>query len=186
MIAGKTIALTIGIFVSKVMSLLFNMLSVFVIVFLPRSKSLLISWLQLLSSVILEPKKIKSVTVSTSICHKVMGQDTIFLVVSNVEFQASFFTFFHLHQEALQFLFAFFHKGRVTCISEALDISPGNLDSTFDFIQPGISLDVLILLLLFSQLFVRLPQTTIFPSTVLFLGVGFDHGLLYNVINLCL
>ena len=61
---GKTIALTRWTFVGKVMSLLFNMLSSLVIVFLPRSKRLLVSWLQLPSAVILEPKKIKSVTVS--------------------------------------------------------------------------------------------------------------------------
>ena len=75
---GKTIALTIWTFVGKVMSLLFNMLSRFVITFIPRSKSLLISWLQSLSSVILEPKKIKSLTVSiffTSVFLEVMGLD---------------------------------------------------------------------------------------------------------------
>ena len=65
MTTGKTIALTIWTFVSKVVSLLFNMLSWFVIAFLPRSKRLLISWLQSPSAVILEPKNIKSVTVST-------------------------------------------------------------------------------------------------------------------------
>ena len=64
MTAGKTIVLTIWIFVSKVISLLFNILSRFVITFLPRSKHLLISWLQSPSTVILEPQKIKSVTVS--------------------------------------------------------------------------------------------------------------------------
>ena len=64
MTTGKAIALTRQTFVSKLMSLLFNMLSRFVIAFLPRSKRLLISWLQSLSSVILEPNKIKSVTVS--------------------------------------------------------------------------------------------------------------------------
>ena len=63
MITGKTIALTIQTFVDKVMPLLFNMLSRFVIAFLPRNKGLLISWLQLPSAVILEHKKIKSVTV---------------------------------------------------------------------------------------------------------------------------
>ena len=76
-ITGKTIALTIRTFVGKVMSLLFNMLSRFVIAFLPRSKCLLISWLQSPSAVILEPKKIKSVTVSIvspSICHEMMGK----------------------------------------------------------------------------------------------------------------
>ena len=68
MTTGKTIALSIWTFVGKVMSLLFNMLSRFVIALLPRSKCLLISWLQSPSAVILEPKKIKSVTVSPSIC----------------------------------------------------------------------------------------------------------------------
>ena len=80
---GKTIALTRRTFVGKVMSLLFNMLSRLVITFLPRSKCLLISWLQSPSAVILEPKKIKSDTVSTvspSISHKVMGPDAMILV----------------------------------------------------------------------------------------------------------
>ena len=66
MTTGKTIALTRWTFVDKVMCLLFNMLSRLVITFLPRSKRLLISWLQSPSAVILEPPKIKSVTVSTS------------------------------------------------------------------------------------------------------------------------
>ena len=86
---GKTIALTKWTFVGKVMSLLFNMLSSLVIAFLPRSKCLLISWLQSPSAVILEPKKIKLVTVSTvspSICHAVMGPDVMILVFLNVEF----------------------------------------------------------------------------------------------------
>ena len=80
---GKTIALTIWIFVGKVTSLLFNTLSRFVIAFLPRSKRLLISWLQSPSAVVWEPPKIKSVTVSTvfpSICHEVMGLDAMTLV----------------------------------------------------------------------------------------------------------
>ena len=80
---GKTITLTRWIFVGKVMSLLFNMLSKLVITFLPRSKRLLISWLQSPSAVILEPKKIKSDTVSTvspSICHEVMGPDAMIFV----------------------------------------------------------------------------------------------------------
>ena len=83
MTIGKTIALTRSTFVSKVMFLLFNMLSRSVIAFLPRSKCLLISWLQSRSAVILEPKKIKSVTVSIvspSICHEVMGLDAVILV----------------------------------------------------------------------------------------------------------
>ena len=78
-----TIALTRQTFVGKVMPLLFNMLSMLVITFIPRSKRLLISWLQSPSAVILEPKKIKSLTVSTvspSICHEVMGPDAMILV----------------------------------------------------------------------------------------------------------
>ena len=85
---GKTRALTRWTFVVKVMSLLFNMLSRFVIAFPPRSKGLLISWLQSPSAVILEPKKIKSVTVSIVspfICHEVMGPDAMILVFFNVE-----------------------------------------------------------------------------------------------------
>ena len=83
MTTGKTIALTRQTFVGKVMSLLFNMLSRLVIAFLPRRKCLLISWLQSPSAVILEPKKIKSVTVSIVspfICHEVMGPDAMILV----------------------------------------------------------------------------------------------------------
>ena len=83
MTTGKTIALTRWTFVGKVMSLLLNMLSRFVIAFLPRSKHFLISWLCSPSKVILEPKKRKSITVSTfspSICHEVMGLDTMILV----------------------------------------------------------------------------------------------------------
>ena len=83
MTTGKTIALTRWTFVGKVMSLLLNMLSRLVITFLPRSKHLLISWLQSPSAVILEPPKIKSATiyiVSPSICHEVMGPDAMILV----------------------------------------------------------------------------------------------------------
>ena len=83
MTTGKTIAMIRQTFVGKVMFLLFNILSRLVIAFLPRSKHLLISWLQSLFAVILEPKKIKSVTVSTfppSICHEVMGPDAMILV----------------------------------------------------------------------------------------------------------
>ena len=83
MTTGKAIALTRWTFVGKVMSLLFNMLSRLVINFLPRSKSLLISWLQSPSAVILEPPKIKPLNVSIvspSICHEVMGLDFMILV----------------------------------------------------------------------------------------------------------
>ena len=83
MTTGKTIGLTRWTFVGKVMSLHFNMLSRVVITFLPRSKCLLISWLQSPSAVILEPRKIKSATVSTvspSTCHEVMGPDAMIFV----------------------------------------------------------------------------------------------------------
>ena len=83
MTTSKTIALTRQTFVGKVMSLLFNMLSRLVITLLPRSKRLLISWPQSPSTVILEPKKTKSDTVSTvsaSICHEVIGPDAMILV----------------------------------------------------------------------------------------------------------
>ena len=92
MAAGKTIALTRRTFVGKVMFLLFNMLSRFVIALLPRNKLLLISWLQSPSAVIRKPKKIKSLTLSIvfpSICHEVMQPDAMILVFFfflNVEF----------------------------------------------------------------------------------------------------
>ena len=91
--AGKIIALTRRTFVGKVMSLLFNMLSRLVINFLPRSRHLLISWLQSTSAVILEPPKIKSDTVSTvsqSICHEVMGLDAMILVFWMLSFKSGF------------------------------------------------------------------------------------------------
>ena len=87
MTTRKTIAVTIQTFVSKVMSLLFNMLSRFVIAFLPRNNYLLISWLQSLSTVILEPKKVKSITNSTflpSLCNEVMGPDAMISFVCNI------------------------------------------------------------------------------------------------------
>ena len=80
MTTGKSIALTRWNFVGKVMSLLFNMLSRLVITYLPRSKRLLISWLQSPYAVILKPPKIKSDTVSPSISHEVMGPDAMILV----------------------------------------------------------------------------------------------------------
>ena len=83
MTSRKVIALTRWTFVGKVMSLFFNMLSRFVIIFLPRSKRLLISWLQSPSTVILEPPKIKFDTISTvspSVSHKVIGPDAMILV----------------------------------------------------------------------------------------------------------
>ena len=100
----KTIALTRWTFAGKVMSLLFNMLSRLVITFLPRSKRLLISWLQSPSAVILESRKIKSDTVSTvspSISHEVMGPDAVIFIFWMLSFKPTFFTLlFYFHQEA--------------------------------------------------------------------------------------
>ena len=96
MTTGRTIALTIWTFVSKVMSLLFNMLSRFVTAFLPRRECLLISWLQSQSAVILEPMKISLslfITVSffcPSICHELMGPDAMILVFWMLSFKPAF------------------------------------------------------------------------------------------------
>ena len=104
------------------------MLSRFVIAFLPRSKGFLILWLQSLSTMILQPKKIKSVTASTfspSFCHEVMGLDAIIFVLSQL---------FHspLSPSTRDSLvpLCFLHKGGVIFISKVIDISPGNLDSS--------------------------------------------------------
>ena len=90
---GKTIALTVWTFVGKVISVLFNMLFGFFIAFLPRHNHLLTSWLQSPSAVILEPKKIKSVTVSKfspCICHEVMGLDVMIFIFWKLSFQPAF------------------------------------------------------------------------------------------------
>ena len=143
MTIGKTIALTRRTFVGKVMSLLFNMLSRLVITFLPVSKCLLISWLQSPSAVILEPKKIKSVTVSPSICHEVMGPDAMIFVFWMLSFKSTFHSPLSLSARGSLVLFIFCHKGGVICISEVIDISPSNLDSSLCFFQPSVSHDVL-------------------------------------------
>ena len=95
---------------------------------------------------ILECKKIKSVTVSIvspSISHQVVGPDAMVLVFECRALSQLFTLLFHFHQEALQFLFTFCQKGGIICISEVIGTSPGNLDSRLCFIQPGISHDVL-------------------------------------------
>ena len=102
MTTGKAIGLTRWTFAGKVMSLLFNMLSSSVITVLPRSKHLLISWLQSPSAVLLEPRKIKSATVSIvspSICHEVMGPDAMILFFRMLTFKITFSLLVHLHQE---------------------------------------------------------------------------------------
>ena len=108
MTSGKTIASTIRTFVSRVTSLFFNTVSRFVIAFLPRSKHLLISWLQSPSAVILELKKIKSVTVSIVspfTCHEVMGLDAMIFIFWMLSFKPAFspssFTFKRLFSSSL-------------------------------------------------------------------------------------
>ena len=93
MITGKAIALIIWTFVSQVISRLFNMLSRLAIAFLPRSKSLLTSWLDSPSAEILEFKKIKSLTVSPSICNVVMGMEAMVLVLWMLSFKPAFSLF---------------------------------------------------------------------------------------------
>ena len=119
MTIGKTIALTRQTFVGKVMSLAFNMLSRLLIAFLPRRKHLLISWLRSLSAVNLEPKKIKSVTISTvslSICDELMGLDVMIFILWMLSFKPAFslssFTF-------IMRLFSFFSLSDIKVVSSA-------------------------------------------------------------------
>ena len=130
-------------FVGKVMSLLFSMLTRLVIAFLPRSKHILISWLQSPSAVILEPRKIKSVTVSIVspfICHEVMVPDTVILVFSMLSFKPTY------SLSSSTFIKRLFSSSSLSairvviiCISDVIDISPSNLDSSLCFIQPSVS-----------------------------------------------
>ena len=144
---GKTITLTRWTFVGKVMSLLFNMLSRLVKTFLPRSKCLLISWLQSTSVVVLETRKIKSATVSTvspSIYHEVMEPDAMIFVFWMLSFEPTFslstFTF-------IKRLFISSSLSAIRLVSSAylrwLIISPGNFDSSLCFFQSSVSHDVL-------------------------------------------
>ena len=114
MTTGKTIALTRRNFVGKVMSLLFNTLSRLVITFLPRSKHLLISWLQSPTAVILEPPKINSVTVSIvspSICNEVMGLDDMILVFWMLSFKPTFYFPLSLLSRGSSVRFCFLPEG---------------------------------------------------------------------------
>ena len=116
MTTGKTIALTGRTFVGKVICLLLNILSRLVITFLPRSKRLLISWLQSPSAMILEPKSIKSDTVSPSISYEVMGPDSMTLIFGILSFKLAFplssFTF-------IKSLFIFFLLSAIRVVSSA-------------------------------------------------------------------
>ena len=141
MTTRNTIALTIWTFVAKVMLVLFNMLSRLVIDFLPVSKYLLILWPQSPSTVILEPKKIKPVSLSTfspSICHEMMGTDAMILVFWTLSFKAAF----SLSSSTLiKSLFGSSSLSAIRVVSSAFevaDISPRNLDSSLWCIQSGI------------------------------------------------
>ena len=134
MTTEKTIALTLWTLVGKVLSLLFNTLSRFVIAFLPRSKHLLILWLQSQSAVILEPKKIKSAIVSTfslSICHEVMGLDAMILIFRMLSFKPAFSLapFTLINGFCSFFLFSAI-RVVLSAYLKLLGISSGNLDST--------------------------------------------------------
>ena len=146
MTTGKTIDLTIQTFVGKVMSLLFNMLSTFFIAFLPRRKHPLILWLQSPSAVILEPKKIKSVTVSIvppSIYHEVIGPDAMILVFLMLSFKPAFslssFTFKRFFSSSLLSAIRVVSYAylRLLIFLKILN-QAGNLDSSLGFIQSGI------------------------------------------------
>ena len=151
MTTGKTIALTRRTFVDKVMSLLFNMLSRLVITFLPRSKHLLISWLESPSAVILEPKKIVSHCFHCfPICHKVMGPDAMILVFCMLIFKPTFslstFTFIkRLFSSSLSAIRV------VSSAYEVIDIFPSSLDSSLCFIQSSVFHDVITVFSLFCN-----------------------------------
>ena len=142
MTIGRTIVSTIHTCAGKVMSLLFNTLSRFIIAFLQRSKCLLISWLHSSFAVILEPKKIKSMTASTfspSICHKVMGPGAIILVFLMLSFKPAFSLSSFTVIKRLS-------ASRVvssTYLRGFFDVSSVNLDSSLWFIQPWIFHDAL-------------------------------------------
>ena len=143
MTTGKTIALTRQTFVGKVISLLFNMLSRLVVTFLPRSKRLLTSWLHSPSTVILEPKKKKSLTLFPHLFPMKWWNRMPWSSFSECwALSQLFHSPLSLHEEALEFLFTFCHKG-VICLSEIIGIFPGHLDSSLCFFQPSISHDSL-------------------------------------------
>ena len=178
MTTGKTIALTRRTFVDKVISLFFNMLSRFVITFLPRSKRLLISWLQSPSAVILEPPKMKSAnicTVSPSICHEVMGPDAMILVFWRLRFKPTFsltsFTFINSHY-SVQFSCSVMsdslwpresQHARPLCPSRTPGVHPNSCPSSW-WCHPAISSSVVP----FSSCPQSLPASGSFPMSQLF------------------
>ena len=146
MTTGKTIALIRQTFVDKVMSLLLNMLSRLVITFLPRSKCLLISWLQSPSAVILEPKKIKSDTVSTvspSICHEWWDCMPWSSFSECWALSQPFHSPLSLWSRGFLLPLHFCQYSGIICMSEVVDIFSINLDSSLWFIQPSFLHDIL-------------------------------------------
>ena len=134
MTTGKTLTSIIRTFVSQEMSLLCNMWPRLTIAFLAQRKRFLISWLQSLFTVILEPKKIKSVSASTfppSICHEVMGPDAMILVFGMLNFKAAFsLPSFTLIKRLFSSSSLFAIRVASSVLTEVVDISPGNLDSS--------------------------------------------------------
>ena len=148
MTTGNTIALTRRTLAGKVMPLLFNKLSSLVIAFLPRSKHLLISRLQSPSPVILEPRKIK--VLHRFHCFPIYlpwsdGTGCHELSFLNVEFKPTVSLPLSLSSRGSLVLLCLCHKGGVICISEVIDISPGNPDYSLFFIHSGISHDILLI-----------------------------------------
>ena len=142
MTTGKTIALTRWKFVGKVMSLLFNMLSTLVIMFLPRRKHLLISCLQSPLQWFWNPK-IKPLTVSSSICHKVMVPDAMILVFWMLSFKPTFSLSSFTFNKRLSSSYSFSVIRVSSAYLRFIDISPSNLYYSLCFFQPSISHDVL-------------------------------------------
>ena len=120
-----------------------NMLSRLVITFLPNSKHLLISWLQSPSVVILEPPQNKVCHCFPSICHEVIGLDVMILVSECQVLIQLFHSPLSLSSRGSLVLLYLFPLGGVICLSEVIDISPSNLDSSLRFIQPSVSHDIL-------------------------------------------
>ena len=130
----------------NVRSLLLNTLSIFVIACLPRTKHLLIFWLRSISAMVLEPRKIKSITASTfssSVCNEVMGLDVTIFVFWILSFKPAFYSLLSPSSRGSLVPLHFLSLEWYICISEVVDISDRNLCSNLWFVQPSISHDVL-------------------------------------------
>ena len=144
MTTGKTKALTIWTFLA--MWGLCFLISIFVIACLPRTKHLLIFWLRSISAMVLEPRKIKSITASTfssSVCNEVMGLEVTILVFWILSFKPAFYSLLSPSSRGSLVPLHFLSLEWYICISEVVDISDRNLCSNLWFVQPSISHDVL-------------------------------------------